>query len=179
MNFYHREIFLFQTPPTVYLGNCTGDSEMESGISHPILKTPYPYKCRQLFDFPISVQKKTPYQSIVSGTQYWVRGSHSPNIVQEKQRSRDIDFSVLIILTNLWKLLRLPEGPYYTTTNILAIGLPFFFTSSISSCEICVCGELLPATHPQPSSVCAPPPKWSFQTRRPRVLPLFKIVHSS
>ena len=31
---------------------------------------------------------------------------------------RDIDFSVLIILTNLWKLLRQPEGPFYTTINI-------------------------------------------------------------
>ena len=45
----------------------------------------------------------------------------------------DIDFSVLIILTNLWKLLRLPEGPLYTTINILAIDLPSFFTSSVSS----------------------------------------------
>ena len=45
---------------------------------------------------------------------------------------RDIDFSVLIILTDLWKLLRQPEGPFYTTTNILAICLPSFFTSSVS-----------------------------------------------
>jgi hypothetical protein len=42
---------------------------------------------------------------------------------------RDIDFSVLIILTNLWKLLRLPEGPFYTTINMLAICLPSFTLS--------------------------------------------------
>ena len=30
---------------------------------------------------------------------------------------RDIGFSVLIILTNLWKLMRLPEGPFYTTSQ--------------------------------------------------------------
>ena len=28
---------------------------------------------------------------------------------------RDIGFSVLIILTNLWKLVRLSEDPFYTT----------------------------------------------------------------
>jgi len=32
-----------------------------------------------------------------------------------------------------WKLLRLPEGPLYTTINILAIDLPSYFTSSVSS----------------------------------------------
>jgi hypothetical protein len=37
-----------------------------------------------------------------------------------------------------WKLSRLPEGPLYTMINILAISLPSFFTSSVSSCEICV-----------------------------------------
>ena len=52
----------------------------------------------------------------MSGTQYWVRGSHSPTKAGRFYQ-RDIDFSVLIILTNLWKLLRLPEGPFYTTTN--------------------------------------------------------------
>ena len=32
-----------------------------------------------------------------------------------------------------WKLSRLPEGPLYTMINILAISLPSFFTSSVSS----------------------------------------------
>ena len=65
-----------------------------------------------------------------------------------------------------WKLLRLSEDPLYTTSRGPAGPVSYR-------------GELLPATHPQPSSMCAPPPKWSFRTRRPRVLPLFKIVHSS
>jgi len=42
---------------------------------------------------------------------------------------------VYTAVTNLTdrKLLRLPEGPLYTTINILAIGLPSYFTSSVSS----------------------------------------------
>ena len=63
---------------------------------------------------------KKPHASLdAHETYYWVRGSHSPTKAGRFYQ-RDIDFSVLIILTNLWKLLRQPEGPFYTTTNSTA-----------------------------------------------------------
>ena len=72
--------------------------------------------CHNQFMFNVVVRKK-PHTSLdAHETCYWDRGSHSPT---EAGRSyqRDIDFSVLIILTNLWKLLRQPEGPFYTTSQ--------------------------------------------------------------
>ena len=67
--------------------------------------------------FTVIVRKK-PHTSLdAHETCYWDRGSHSPTKAGRFYQ-RDIDFSVLIILTNLWKLLRQPEGPFYTTINI-------------------------------------------------------------
>ena len=50
-------------------------------------------------------------------------------------RPGDITFFDGDIGFSYWKLLRLPEGPLYTTTNILAICLPSFFTFSVSLFE--------------------------------------------
>ena len=78
-------------------------------------------------------KEKTPHQPRGSGSATTEIGVLTlPISFRRNNVQRDIDFSVLIILTDLWKLVRQPEGPFYTTTNILAIDLPSFFTFSIS-----------------------------------------------